>query len=437
MINIGKLKVKKILMAHFRVGKTDGVSLEIAAWSQIWQKLGFKVELCAGPVSVGAGYVIANLEQQLNPAVYRIDEDAFAGFKHFKNEQEFADKFFKVQKNLKSEFEKVVKASRPDFIVISNIFSVGENLPAAGALSSVLEKYKIHTILVHHDFYWENPRYATPSCRLVSDQLDKFFPPDFAFIKHCTINSIGAGELKKRKNIDSLPMPDTLDFANFHGRKKPECFKFLKKAGVRQEDLVVLQATRIVRRKNIELAIDLVSEISPQIGKLGKKRAVLLLAGYAEKRDLWYLDALFRYAKSKNVRLIHLNGVFGRHCGLMDVYPFADVVTFPSEYEAFGNQFLEAVYHKKPVVIFEYPVFAKDIKPLGFEVISLGNKISFDQKSGLVKLPPSLVKAAAAGIISWLSNKPNLKKITERNFELAENNYSYEKTSERWKKLLV
>ena len=36
---------------------------------------------------------------------------------------------------------------------------------------------------------------------------------------------------------------------------------------------------------------------------------------------------------------------------LFDVYPHADLVTYPSHYEGFGNAFLEAIYFGKPVVV--------------------------------------------------------------------------------------
>jgi glycosyltransferase involved in cell wall biosynthesis len=56
---------------------------------------------------------------------------------------------------------------------------------------------------------------------------------------------------------------------------------------------------------------------------------------------------------------------------LADVYPHADLVTYPSHYEGFGNAFLEAVYFSKPVVVNTYAVYARDIDPLGFKTIEL------------------------------------------------------------------
>ena len=61
---------------------------------------------------------------------------------------------------------------------------------------------------------------------------------------------------------------------------------------------------------------------------------------------------------------------------LYDVYPHADLVTYPSYYEGFGNAFLEAIYFGKPVVVHTYSVYARDIAPLGFKTIEMTQLVS-------------------------------------------------------------
>jgi mannosylglucosylglycerate synthase len=61
---------------------------------------------------------------------------------------------------------------------------------------------------------------------------------------------------------------------------------------------------------------------------------------------------------------------------LFDVYPHADLVTYPSHYEGFGNAFLEAVYFGKPVVVNTYAVYARDIDPLGFKTIEMSQLVT-------------------------------------------------------------
>lgn len=50
---------------------------------------------------------------------------------------------------------------------------------------------------------------------------------------------------------------------------------------------------------------------------------------------------------------------------LGDVYPQADLVTYPSTIEGFGNAFLEAVYYRRPLVVNNYSIYEVDIKPEG------------------------------------------------------------------------
>ena len=79
-----------------------------------------------------------------------------------------------------------------------------------------------------------------------------------------------------------------------------------------------MQATRIVRRKNIELAIDLVEKLSQTdyLQKLASKRTYrqsqfdpnknklwLVLPGYAEREHENYLKSLLAYSKKKKINL--------------------------------------------------------------------------------------------------------------------------------------
>ena len=61
---------------------------------------------------------------------------------------------------------------------------------------------------------------------------------------------------------------------------------------------------------------------------------------------------------------------------LADIYPQADLVTYPSSIEGFGNGFIEAIYYKRPIVVNNYSIYEADIKPKGFKVIEFDGYIS-------------------------------------------------------------
>lgn len=432
----------KVLIIHYRIGKTDGVSLEISNWKEILERDGWKVETCAGPINVGADYEVKDLEPQGNRLIYNLDEESFGGFKKY-TETSFLSEYKKVQEKLFQDFCRILEKSKPDRIIVSNIFSVGENIPAAGALLRALTKFKIPTVAVHHDFWWENERYSNPSCGLVKEELERFMPPNESFIKHAVINEIAKLALAKRKQIYAVVLHDCIDFRSSNTDVDGACEKLLAGYGVTDSDLVVLQGTRIVHRKNIETAMDFVKLLSKKIPLVEKKRVVFVMAGYAERRDVWYQKALRSYATNLGITLVELNGLVNGYgvgdknvCKLLDVYPYADLVTYPSVYEGFGNQFLEAVYAKKPLVMFEYPVYKTDIEPLGFEIISLGNKATYDGKTRLAHIPEKKLEEAVAKSIQILEDSEKRKQVADKNFKLAEQEFSFEKIATLWHNFL-
>jgi len=112
-----------------------------------------------------------------------------------------------------------------------------------------------------------------------------------------------------------------------------------------------------------------------------------------------------------------------------DTYLFADVMTYPSLQEGWGNQFLEGVWAKLPVVLFEYPVFRTDIAPLGFKYVSLGDKVEQDS-DGLRRVPTPVLKRAAKEAAGLLSSPRQYKQVVEHNYMLARRSLSLERLQE-------
>jgi hypothetical protein len=95
---------------------------------------------------------------------------------------------------------------------------------------------------------------------------------------------------------------------------------------------------------------------------------------------------------------------------LDDVYPYADLVTYPSTVEGFGNAFLEAIYFKRPIVVNAYAIYLKDIKPKGFDVIELNGYVT-----------PDAVETAR----KVLSDPERCRKMVEQNYQLGRQYFSY------------
>ena len=111
---------------------------------------------------------------------------------------------------------------------------------------------------------------------------------------------------------------------------------------------------------------------------------------------------------------------------LWDTYVFADFVTYPSLWEGWGNQFLEALRARLPPMLFEYPVYQADIKDKGFHVVSLGSEIQDRDDLGLVQVDQSVIEAAADQAVDLLTDAQLRRETVKHNFRVGRQHYSLE-----------
>ena len=107
---------------------------------------------------------------------------------------------------------------------------------------------------------------------------------------------------------------------------------------------------------------------------------------------------------------------------LDDVYPHADLVTYPSNFEGFGNAFLEAIYFRKPIVVNNYSIYSVDIKPKGFSVIEIDGYVT---------------EEAVEQTRQVLKDKQLREKMVEHNYGIAKRYYSYSVLHKKLKSLIA
>jgi len=433
----------KCAIVHYRVGRTDGVSLEIAKRKAVLESEGHVVRLISGPNSCGSDFVIPELEFD-SFAIRQIKENCFTYFTRCDlSEGELMQQIYSVSLSIKKAILDYCSDEKFDCLFLHNIFSHGRHIAAAPALSQVTEMLKIPVIATHHDFYWERPEYQHAAYAAVDEYLRKYFPPVADNICHICINSLAAKELESRTGVKATVIGDIFDFDNPPWIEDDFNSDLLGTAGVGCCDIVILQATRIVERKAIEVAVDLADKLQERMEQLvgralynGKvitpqSRVVLLIAGYAEESSKEYLDQLVHYIVNKNIEVRFIGDIIGvirdngpkKIYSLADTYSVCDFVTYTSIQEGWGNQFLEAVYAKKPIAVFEYPVFKADIKPEGYSYISLGSKISRSEESSLLQLPEPVIERACSEIISTLLSKNTIISVN-KNYNIAKSHHS-------------
>ncbi len=434
----------KIGFAHFRVGETDGVSLEMDKWKLILEKMNHEVIYIAGESTLDNVRVIEELHYMsdynnvLVDVIYKKESDALT-------EEECKKIIEEKAKVIESKLINIIESENLDILVPNNILSLGWNLPAGIGFANAIKKTNIKTIMHNHDFFWERELYSNPKFDFVNDLLLENFPPKGENIKCVTINTLATKYLLKEFNYPSEVVPNVFNFDGNTFNIDEYNKDFKKDIGLLEDDICILQATRVTNRKAIELAIDLLSMLnnnkfrSKMLNKkmyngkvfTEKSRFVLVLAGLNEGFDN-YVENLNNHAKEKGVKLLYCNNrVEHERCfkdnikmySLWDAYVFADIVTYPSVYEGFGNQFLEGVYANKPQVTFEYSVFESDIKKYNFNYISLGNE--YTVKNNLVKVKDSILENASLEFINYLFDKDYRDLNMEKNYNIAYKYLSY------------
>ena len=414
----------RILILATRISGNDGVSLEAVRWGEIFERMGHKVTFTAGQLD-RAGILIPELHFN-NPKVLRLhDKVIYSRGIYKKIEREVFELAGVIEGKLLEMFNRNGKI---DLLVVPNALSLPMHFPLAVALARVIEELKIPTIARHHDFWWERGRFMKST---MFEFFKRWFPSDCPNTKHVVINSIAKKELKERTGLDAEIIWDSFDYQSNLNKIDSYSKNWRKDFKIDEDDIVFLQATRIVPRKRIELAVELVK-------RLNNPKTVLVLAGYSGDEAGVYEGKIRRLVKRSKVRCRFIknqvssqreivkiaNGkkpIRKRIYTLWDCFVNTDYVTYPTEVEGFGNQFVETVYFKKPIIITPYRVFKKDIAPLGFKTITMPHEVTdkvIDEVWGLI------------------NNTEKRKRMVEENFELGKKYFSYIWVDKKLRKLL-
>jgi glycosyltransferase involved in cell wall biosynthesis len=432
-----------------RLGRTDGVSLEVDKFRKVLESAGHSVYYLAGNEDVPGGEYIPEL-YPFDPVTQKILQNATRELKDYATAAELMHEVREQADKIKPGMLRFIHDHDLDLIFPNNLLSVGYNLPGMLALNEAIEDTGVRTVCHNHDFWWEDSGEVYPSCDEVIQFYERYAPPVAPNIRHLVINRIAQTELKRRKGVEARVVPNVFDFSQPAWRKDEFNCDLRESLGIRDGDLVFLQATRILDRKGVELAIDLIAALQ-QPGnrkrlesvplydgrRFGEKnRIILLCAGYVEGIGLsgGYPDALQAKADELGVEIIwcgerikHSRGRDdkGKIYSLWDAYTAADFVTYPSYWEGWGNQLIEALFAKLPVVIFEYPVYVSDLRPVGFDLVSLGSNLGPRDNRNLVTVDDAVIQSAATQTLTLLQSAGRRSIAVDKNFSLAKAHFSY------------
>ena len=412
-----------------RIGGVDGVALETEKWAAVLRRLGHEVSILTGELEAEvAGCSVLPELAFSHPATIQEQDDAF--FVQDGDETALLARLDAHAGVIERGLLGWMATSRIDVLITQNSTALPCHLAMGMALKRVIERTGIATISHEHDFAWERgDRYETryDSVRAI---IDECFPPDLPNITHVVINSYCRDSLRDHHGLTASVVPNVMDFEAGFGEVDDFNRGIAQELGFDRDDILLFQITRVVRRKGIETAIELVE-------RLDDPRVKLIVTGHAtDDRNEGYLNELRDQAADlTRPHQVHFaahrfateraaaNGQPAKF-SLSDAYASAHACTYFSRYEGFGNAFVEALAARVPIFVNNYqPVYWPDIGSKGFKTVQIEGS--------------ELTDAAVEEIRSVLTDSEYRTHIADFNHGMGREHFSYDVLSEHLERLLA
>jgi glycosyltransferase involved in cell wall biosynthesis len=401
-----------------RLAGTDGVSLETAKWVRFFEERGAGCCFLAGALDWPEERSLLVEEAHFShPLIKEIYDRCFVTKTR---DRSLTQMINETKERLKEHLYRFLGEFGTQLLIVENALSIPLNIPLGLAICEVISETRIPTVAHHHDFYWERKRFLT---NVVWEYLNMAFPPHLPSIRHVVLNSSAGHQLALRRGVAATIIPNVMDFENPPPPPDEYARDVRQTFGIGDDEIFVLQPTRVVKRKGIEHAIELVRRLGM------KAKLIISYASGDEGHDyevrvreysrLMGVDTLFESDLIADRRSITEAG--DKVYTIWDIYPHADLVTYPSTFEGFGNAFLEAIYFRRPIVVNDYSIFATDLKPKGFRVIELEDYVT---------------EEALAFTREVLEDEKLAREMADHNYELGRRYYSFSFLGRRLETLL-
>lgn len=432
---------------HYLLGSTDGVSLEDEKWISILESLGHRVVRIAGDLNGLEGVEIPAMHHHTDEA-HRFFRNMMYALTDYETDEALREDVFSAAAKIEADLTQVIEDEGIDVLMPNNVLTLLYNPATTIAVTNVIRKMDLRVISHNHDFYWDRVDEYCLATKTAVEIADRFLPPQLPRAVHAVINSFSQERMLERKGVAATIVPNVFDFSEEWASDGYNA-DFRDVVGLREDDVYVLQATRVIPRKGIGMALDFVAALNaPERRKIleekglynGKafskdSRIVFVLAGFTrddrtgyytkalrEKIDALGIDALFVEDHIAAERGSGPNGE--KVYSLWDAYDSADLITYPSFWEGWGNQLLEAMKSKTATMIYEYPVFQADLAAAGLQMISIGDEMRINPETQLAEAPQAAIEKAADEAIAILTDGEAYRRMVEHNFWVGKENFS-------------
>ncbi|MBW2650169.1 MAG: glycosyltransferase family 4 protein [Deltaproteobacteria bacterium] len=349
------MKKSKIVLLHYSSPPVvGGVEEVMKQQALLLHRQGHKVKIISGKgesLSKEFPVTIDPIFSSLNPNVDLALKELKAGR---------PDRFKYVGDVIYEHLKKEVDSY--DILIVHNVMTMPYNLPLTYAVKKLSENHQIKIISWNHDsiyFYPDSPDmyHSEPW-----DILKKRFP----YINYVCISKFRCKQFRELYKVkEEIPsIPDGIDPAGFF-QLAPDSRKIIHEQKLYEADLIMVQPSRLIPRKNIELGLKVIGAMK----RMGIDVRYLITGAYDphEQRDIKYYRRLKKIAKDLDIlsEVIFIaeyrtkNGkkIIPNHSFIRDLYFIADILFMPSSSEGFGLPLLEAGVIKLPIACSDIPPF--------------------------------------------------------------------------------
>ncbi len=425
-MNISHLNIG---ILHSLIGKNDGVSIVIDQTVHAMVK-DMGIEL--GSIFFLAAHTSPRFNAETNDIFWHKNEVHKSIIRNFCKEppEGFDEMIHEKALYAKDIIKKFVRKNNIDLLIAHNT-SHPYNFITAVGLGYFIEELRDQGIIWPkvmvwwHDSFFERPQFSNPN-RVIQKYLrylpgteidglafinqsqpqlakklyqslnhprvDKFF--DNRTIVVPNTSSIDWEWKHLDWNRDTLHAPPADNYNDTFLRDIGLLGEIEKRGYTLENTLILLQHTRVVPRKKIEVAVDFAFELEARFKVDGNRKCVVLLvSGHSGDEQVEYKTFLQEHYEKmcsahpdyEVVLLFGEHRILSHRDIIVDkkYYNFYEVPaivaahggmgTYFSEIEGFGNNLLEMVSFGLPVAINRYDVYASDIAPYGFQFPSVTN----------------------------------------------------------------
>ncbi len=389
--NKSRMKSLKIAMLHYSAPPVvGGVEQVMQEHARLFAQDGHAITVIAGKGELDLAGVEMVLHTHLDsstPEILAVKKKLDQGL--------IPSSFLKIKDGLLAFIRE--KAGDADVLIAHNICSLHKNLPLTAALHEfVQEEGSPPLVAWHHDLAWTNDQYRK--------ELKNEWPWDLLKKPwherkqaHVAVSAMRQAEISRLLRVPKsriAVIPSGMDWVRFL-KLGEQTAQIVRRFNLLNAEPLFLLPARITRRKNIELALQLIA-----LMKKDFPSAALLVTGPPgphNPNNLSYFDELLALRAelglgdgSKGVpgqpRVVFLaehSEDFLPDDVIADLFRFSDALLFPSSQEGFGIPILEAG-------LIGMPIFCSDIPP--FRETAGKRAVFFDYQAQPEQIAEKIIK---------------------------------------------